>query len=562
VFYKTASSVVSDCAVSNSGGSGIQFDSAESVELHRITLTGNGGSGIRLDTSDSISVRDSIIRDNAQGSWEILSTTTDGLVLDNISLSGRELIQLDDNEQAHLSNLTLEITQFLGTAIKLVESDSNTLRDVLVSTMADSGSGIILDDSSDNLLINCTVNDVHYEAFYFRNSANDNTLLDSTASGGQLARLKLSTASGTVVRNSTFSGAGDDSGIQLSSATGTTLDNITTKDNGADSGHSGLDTSASDDLLVKNSHFSNNAGHGAYIFNSDNVVIYSNQFDSNAHGLVLWTVDNARASHNSFEIGDGNAIELRYGSNSWIDNNTIEQYGNDASQYFGIGVFFSSGNRIHNNTVSDSEVTGILLGAESESNYVTENELTRIENSALHITHDNNYLARNTLSETESTGITIEGDWNDIVDNVVTDGEASGIEVFGSNNQITGNNISGNSDIPFRVPGHWNTFYGNTVDAADEDAVLVSGSNNQFTGNQLTNGDIGFLVTSDWNQFNTNILSFFNEAAETDSLVNWLPAEPDRYKAVSTPVQLLSQASVPVTEASRAPSAAAEQWLP
>ncbi|HIC16323.1 MAG TPA: DUF1565 domain-containing protein, partial [Gemmatimonadetes bacterium] len=178
VFYKTASSVVSDCAVSNSGGSGIQFDSAESVELHRITLTGNGGSGIRLDTSDSISVRDSIIRDNAQGSWEILSTTTDGLVLDNISLSGRELIQLDDNEQAHLSNLTLEITQFLGTAIKLVESDSNTLRDVLVSTMADSGSGIILDDSSDNLLINCTVNDVHYEAFYFRNSANDNTLLD------------------------------------------------------------------------------------------------------------------------------------------------------------------------------------------------------------------------------------------------------------------------------------------------------------------------------------------------------------------------------------------------
>ncbi|OIR11289.1 MAG: hypothetical protein BEU05_00925 [Marine Group III euryarchaeote CG-Bathy2] len=512
VFYKTTSSVVSDCAVSNSGGSGITVDSADSVELHRITLTGNGGSGIRFDTSDSISVRDSIIRDNAQGSWEILSTNTDGLVLDNISLFGRELIQLDDNERAHLSNLTLEITQFLGMAIKLVESDSNTLRDVLVSTMADSGSGIILDDSSDNLLINCTVNDVQYEAFYFRNSANDNTLLDSTASGGQLARLKLSTASGTVVRNSTFSGAGDDSGIQLSSATGTTLDNITTKDNGADSGHSGLDTSASDDLLVKNSHFSNNAGRGAYIFNSDNVVIYSNQFDSNANGLVLWTVDNVRASHNSFEIGDGNAIELRYGSNSWIDNNTIEQYGNDASQYFGIGVFFSSGNRIHNNTVSDSEVTGILLGAESESNYVTENELTRIENSALHIIHDNNYLARNTLSETESTGITIEGDWNDIVDNVVTDGEASGIEVFGSNNQIAGNNISGNSDIPFRVPGHWNTFYGNTVDAADEDAVLVSGSNNQFTGNQLTNGDIGFLVTSDWNQFNTNILSFFNEA--------------------------------------------------
>ena len=512
VFYKTTSSVVSDCAVSNSGASGIQVDSADSVELHRITLTGNGGSGIRLDTSDSISIRDSIIRDNAQGSWEILSTNTDGLVLDNISLFGRELIQLDDSEQAHLSNLTLEITQFLGTAIKLVESDSNTLRDVLVSTMADSGSGIILDDSSDNLLINCTVNDVHYEAFYFRNSANDNTLLDSTASGGQLARLKLSTASGTVVRNSTFSGAGDDSGILLSSATGTTLDNITTKDNGADSGHSGLDTSASDDLLVKNSHFSNNAGCGAYIFNSDNVVIYSNQFDSNAHGLVLWTVDNARASQNGFEIGDGNAIELRYGSNSWIDNNTIEQYGNDASQYFGIGVFFSSENRIHNNKVSDSEVTGIQLGAEAESNYVTENELTRIENSALHIIYDNNYLARNTLSETESTGITIEGDWNDIVNNVVTDGEASGIEVFGSNNQIAGNNISGNSDIPFRVPGHWNTFYGNTVDAADEDAVLVSGSNNQFTGNQLTNGDIGFLVTSDWNQFNTNILSFFNEA--------------------------------------------------
>ena len=514
VFYKTTSSVVSDCAVSNSGGSGITVEDAYSVELHRITLTGNGGSGIRLDKSDSISVRDSWIFDNRRnpGWWEVWSTNTDGLVMDNVTISGMGLVLLVDNEQAHLSNLTLEITLDSGYGIYLEKSDSNTLRDILVSADGVLASGIVLEDSDDNLLINCTVSDAFYDAFHLRNSANDNTILDSVASGGYYARFAVWVASGTVVRNSTFSGAGSESGISLISAPGTTLDNVTSKDNGVATDHDGLSVSSSNGLLVKNSYFSNNAGRGAYIFNSDNVVIYSNQFDSNAHGLVLWTVDNARASYNSFEIGDGNAIELRYGSNSWIDNNTIEQYGNDASQNFGIGVYFSDWNRIHNNTVSDSEVTGILLGDDAEFNYVTENELTRIENSALHIIHDNNYLARNTLSETESTGITIEGDWNDIVDNVVTDGEASGIEVFGSNNQIAGNNISGNSDIPFRVPGHWNTFHGNTVDAADEDAVLVSGSNNQFTGNQLTNGDIGFLVTSDWNQFNTNILSFFNEA--------------------------------------------------
>ena len=242
------------------------------------------------------------------------------------------------------------------------------------------------------------------------------------------------------------------------------------------------------------------------------MVIYSNQFNSNAHGLVLWTVDNARASRNSFEIGDGNALELRYGVNSWIDNNTIEQYGTDAAQHFGIGIFFSSENAIHNNTVSNSEVTGILLGDEAEFNRVTGNTLTRIENSALYVVDNDNYLAGNTISETESTGIRVEGDWNDIVDNVIADGEASAFEVFGSDNWITGNNISGNSDIPFRVPGNWNEFSDNGVVAAGEDAFLVSGGNNLFSGNQLTNSDIGFLVSGDGNEFEDNTLSGSSEA--------------------------------------------------
>ena len=514
VFYKTTSSVVSDCTVLNSDGSAILFEDAYSVELHRITLTGNGGSGIRLDKSDSISVRDSWIFDNRRnpGWWEVWSTNTDGLVMDNVTISGMGLVLLVDNEQAHLSNLTLEITLDSGYGIYLEKSDSNTLRDILVSADGVLASGIVLEDSDDNLLINCTVNNVHYEAFYFRNSANDNTLLDSAASGGEFARLKLSVAGRTVVRNSTFSGAGGDSGVQLSSAPDTIFDNVTSKDNGAETGHHGLYASAADGLLIRNSLFSNNAGRGAYIFNSDNVVIYSNQFDSNAHGLVLWTVDNARASYNSFDIGDGNALELRYGSNSWIDNNTIEQYGNDASQNFGIGVYFSDWNRIHNNTVSDSEVTGILLGDDAEFNYVTGNSLTRTEFPAIRVLYDNNYIAHNIVSETGWIGIVVDGDRNEIIDNTLVDGESSGINVYGSNNQFTGNNFSGGSDFPIQATGTWNVFTDNVVDAAGEDAaVLVTGSNNQFSGNQLTNGDIGFLVSGDWNEFEENSVSSFSE---------------------------------------------------
>ena len=100
--FQNSNLVVTDSTFTDNDHNGVLVSSADGVEFTRITMTGNGESGLNLVTSDSVSVRDSQIHDNGAGNWEVQSSSSDGLVMDNVSLSGKNLIWLEDNEQAQL----------------------------------------------------------------------------------------------------------------------------------------------------------------------------------------------------------------------------------------------------------------------------------------------------------------------------------------------------------------------------------------------------------------------------------------------------------------------------
>ncbi|RTZ97767.1 MAG: hypothetical protein DSY84_09350, partial [Candidatus Neomarinimicrobiota bacterium] len=374
-----------------------------------------------------------------------------------------------------------------------------------------SGYGIMLEDSDDNLLRNCTVSSFGYYGIYLYNSARDNTILDSSADSNGDAGLMLEVAYNTVVRNSSFSGSPNGSGLIVTSATGVALDNLTVADNGDETSDYGLSVSSSSQITLKFSSFSNNSGIGTYIYNSNNIVIYSNRMvDHQSHTLQLWTVNDALVARNILESGSGDvvsAVSLYYTTDTWIENNSVTQQG-DGPEDSGIGLRYSYGNTIYNNSIGDSDATGIRLRDESNSNFVLDNHLLRLKGYGIQVSDGNrpslyNLVSGNILEEIDQYALYVatKGAWNTFSGNAISDSEAQGIGVFGADNTFSGNSISGGLAAAIIDDGQRNSFTGNSIDATGQTAIIVYASGGTYSNNSITNGLEGFWISGSDNHF-------------------------------------------------------------
>ena len=406
----------------------------------RVTLRGNGsattlqpqqGDDFITIASDDVELSHLHLESPDGNAWALVSGSNDGLRLESLNISGKYLVRLDRSDGGLLANLTLTVTEASGRALELDSSDGNIIRDsVFAEPASGSGYGIMLEDSDDNLLRNCTVSGFGYYGIYLYNSARDNTILDSSADSNGDAGLMLEVAYNTVVRNSSFSGSPNGSGLIVTSATGVALDNLTVADNGDETSDYGLSVSFSSQMTLKFSSFSNNSGIGTYIYNSNNIVIYSNRMvDHQSHTLQLWTVNDALVARNILESGSGDvvsAVSLYYTTDTWIENNSVTQQG-DGPEDSGIGLRYSYGNTIYNNSIGDSDATGIRLRDDSNSNFVIDNHLLRLKGYGIQVSDGlYNLVSGNILEEIEQYALYVatEGDWNIFSGNAISDSEA------------------------------------------------------------------------------------------------------------------------------------------
>ncbi|MCH2440566.1 MAG: right-handed parallel beta-helix repeat-containing protein, partial [Candidatus Poseidoniia archaeon] len=487
----------------------------------QVTLRGNGsattlqpqqGDDFITIASDDVELSHLHLESPDGNAWALVSGSNDGLRLESLNISGKYLIRLDRSDGGLLANLTLTVTEASGRALELDSSDGNIIRDsVFAEPASGSGYGIMLEDSDDNLLRNCTVSSFGYYGIYLYNSARDNTILDSSADSNGDAGLMLEVAYNTVVRNSSFSGSPNGSGLIVTSATGVALDNLTVADNGDETSDYGLSVSSSSQITLKFSSFSNNSGIGTYIYNSNNIVIYSNRMvDHQSHTLQLWTVNDALVARNILESGSGDvvsAVSLYYTTDTWIENNSVTQQG-DGPEDSGIGLRYSYGNTIYNNSIGDSDATGIRLRDDSNSNFVIDNHLLRLKGYGIQVSDGNrpslyNLVSGNILEEIDQYALYVatKGAWNTFSGNAISDSEAQGIGVFGADNTFSGNSISGGLAAAIIDDGQRNSFTGNSIDATGQTAIIVYASGGTYSNNSITNGLEGFLISGSDNLF-------------------------------------------------------------
>lgn len=156
----------------------------------------------------------------------------------------------------------------------------------------------------------------------------------------------------------------------------------------------GIDLSERINVTVRNLNIANFA-HGVYLGSSSGNTVNGNSIHVLVDGILLKSSFGNIISENEIRGGTNAGIYLMYSSNNTISRNTA--YGNhpidNHASAFGISLYFSSGNGISGNNITDND-NGISLAA-SNNNTISENNVTANDHWAISVAGSDNKLYHN-----------------------------------------------------------------------------------------------------------------------------------------------------------------------
>jgi len=423
---------------------GIRFIDSEGNTVVDNNLTGNEGEGwndghgIYIENSEENIFENNIVSDSEDSGFFLENSNSNELIDNEVYDNGEFGIYLDET-----MNNVLEGNEIEDDGI-WIQGEDREYWDTHV-----------IDESN-------TVND---DPVYYWVDTSEETVPEGA---GQVI---LVNTTEVVVENQDV-GDGD-VGITLAYSNNNILRNNTVIDNFWHGIH--LENSHRNDLI--NNTVEENEHGIFFLYSSDNTITQNEVHYNDWHGISLrdFSTDNDiidnNASHNGVRMSAANAIYVRDDSNgNTIENNFMEENRR--------GVFLreSSNNIIENNTVLDSEDSGIRLFIENENNEVINNY---VENSGLRgiglRRSDGNTITDNTvIGPDDEYAIEVSGSEDTTVLNNQMEGSGLGIDANtfeGYNTHEIDESNTVNDDTVY----YWRDQDGGTI-PSDAGQVIISNS--------------------------------------------------------------------------------------
>lgn len=330
--------------------------------------------------------------------------TEDKILGSDLSCSGTAIIIGADNIVLDCNGHTITGDGFSGSGLLLSLRIGVTVKNCNVNNFE---SGIVLTDSSNNILENNNASNNDYVGIAIQYSSYENTLTSNIANnnfhGFELSEITLGNFTSNIANGNTYSGFSISG--QFNTFTANTANN---------NDHYGFYISGIFNTLTSN--VAENNGYNGFTIDecSDN-TLSGNMANYNEYGFVL------------FSAGD-NVLT----SNTALNNE------------YGITLSGSNEITIESNTITDNTISGIIV-AYSNRNNITNNEVSS-NGAGIVVEHSTyNYLANNNVNSNTGHGITLYAPmsphYNEITNNTINNNRWGLHFGYGSADNTANNNI-------------------------------------------------------------------------------------------------------------------------
>jgi parallel beta-helix repeat protein len=237
--------------------------------------------------------------------------------------------------------------------------------------------------------------------------------------------------------------------------------------------------------------------------------------DGNGTGSVITiTANNVNFTNFTIQNGSDNhpyaGIYMYFSSGNNISNNVV------TNNYYGIRLYSSSNNSISGNNITENKECGIGLYSSSNYNSISGNNITAHNRNSIVLSYSSNSSISGNNITNNGAGIVLSYSSNSSISgNNITNNGAGIVLSYSSNSSISGNNITNNWDgIVLQYSSNYNSISGNNITAHNRHGIVLSYSSNynSISGNNITNNGDGIgLADSSYNSISGNNITENNE---------------------------------------------------
>ncbi len=352
-----------------------------------------------------------------------------------------------------------------------------------------SGSGIYLDDVQYNTIANnhLQANNIGLHLWH----ANNNMLINNTASDNSWAGIRLSPSDSELASNNTL-------------INNTMINNLY---------NFAIDIAEYRNASMKNDIDTTNTVNGKTIYYLVNVSNISLNSASNAGTIYCINCQNISIKDQILEK-NFLSIYLRNTSNSKFDSNII------SNNYFGI-IMDNSNNNSGSNSIVTDNIVGILIASSANNNL--SNNVANFNGNGFDVQESTTTeLNNNTANFNEDVGIAFSSSIQNKINGNIANYNGDGIKLFNCSNNLLNNNVANsNRDVGIDLGGSRdNTLTDNIANLNRRYDFELAGSNNSTLRDNIGNSDTDHLPNDSPDRISNNEIK--NRNTENKSFIGSL----------------------------------------
>jgi parallel beta-helix repeat protein len=453
-------------------------------------------------------------------------------------------INIDSSTNTILKTINLHYPDTYG--IKIIALSDNTSI-TSYNLYGNNSNGAL---TNDGVIQSANTENLNITNAYFENTSEWGLFIDSsinayiqnvTVNNAQYMGIRMSTNSTNAVIRDCYvtrsgHGGGLSNAIHLEYADNATIINNYVTANTL----VGIYADVMTDSNISNNNITSNAEDGINIGTVTGSYITNNTIlsSTNLNGIYFVAVNTTEISNNNISSNNADGIYiLSYGYNNIIEDNIINENGNDGIESITSTIF--SSNNLTNNTISSNTGDGIDIDTGASDNFISNSinsnggkSMNIADGSSLVIysntagsnadgisinAGNNNNLTNNTISSNTNDGIFLSNGNSHTIDDNIIIGGSNGLHLSGSDsNNITNNNInsvSGNG-ILLSTSADDNTISDNVVNSSQINIYFI-GTNNNVVDSDISGGTTNDILSNS-NTANNTILNCTFDKSNTN----------------------------------------------